>query len=143
MVGLALLDQARKAGLEVRVNGDLLVLRGPRSAESLARDLLGHKDQVRAMLRLRERSEYNGTLRDELAILRARCGRLNARLDAGCAFLTDLAERIGQESSEYDHYFIEWEKLLHEYQAACDRMDCLELTEKIRPKETKTCHSQK
>ena len=41
-----LLDNARAAGLEVRANGDRLIVRGPRSAEPLARELLGRKVEV-------------------------------------------------------------------------------------------------
>lgn len=37
MDGLTLLAEARAAGLEVRAEGDRLVIRGPRKAEALAK----------------------------------------------------------------------------------------------------------
>jgi hypothetical protein len=45
-----LLEEARDAGLEVRVDGDRLVVRGPRSAAALARQLLDRKPEVVAAL---------------------------------------------------------------------------------------------
>src|SRR4051812_43418732 len=46
MDGLILLDEARAAGLSVRVEGDRLVIRGPRQAEPVARRLMANKAQV-------------------------------------------------------------------------------------------------
>jgi hypothetical protein len=40
---VVLLEEARARGLEVRADGDRLVMRGPRSAEALVRQLLAHK----------------------------------------------------------------------------------------------------
>lgn len=51
VVGLTLLVEARRAGLEVRAEGDRLVVRGPRRLEPLARRLLEHKAEVLAVLR--------------------------------------------------------------------------------------------
>ena len=46
MDGLALLDEARAAGLEVQADGDRLVIRGPPRAEGMALRLLEHKAEV-------------------------------------------------------------------------------------------------
>lgn len=46
----ALLTEAQHAGLEVRSDGARLVVRGPRSAEPLARRLLARKPEVLARL---------------------------------------------------------------------------------------------
>jgi hypothetical protein len=45
-----LLEQAQAAGLEVRADGDRLVVRGPQSAEALARQLLAHKGDLMRLL---------------------------------------------------------------------------------------------
>ena len=50
MDGLELLDRAYMSGLQVTANGDQLVVRGPRSAEPLALDLLDHKHDVLRVL---------------------------------------------------------------------------------------------
>ncbi len=44
--GIALLREARAAGLKVEADGSRLVIRGPRNAEALARRLLARKDEV-------------------------------------------------------------------------------------------------
>ncbi len=46
MDGLTLLAEARASGLIVLAEGDLLVIRGPRSGEAIARRLLAHKPDV-------------------------------------------------------------------------------------------------
>lgn len=51
MDGMTLLAQARAAGLEVRVDGNRLVVRGPRRHAALAQELLTHKAEVLALLR--------------------------------------------------------------------------------------------
>ena len=51
MDGIALLRDACGAGLSVRAEGDKLVIRGPRSAESLAKQLLEHKAEILTHLR--------------------------------------------------------------------------------------------
>ncbi len=53
MDGLALLDQAAAAGLTARIDGARLVIRGPRSAQPVARALLDHKPEVIAALNAR------------------------------------------------------------------------------------------
>ena len=50
MDGLALLQAADAAGLTVNVNGDRLVIRGPRRCEAQAKALLAHKQEVVAHL---------------------------------------------------------------------------------------------
>lgn len=50
MDGLTLLNRAREAGLAVAAEGDKLVIRGPRRAESVARLLIEHKPEVLAAL---------------------------------------------------------------------------------------------
>src|SRR5262249_6425799 len=46
MDGMTLLEQARLAGLTVIVQGDKLLIRGPRRAGPLAEQLLAHKGEV-------------------------------------------------------------------------------------------------
>jgi hypothetical protein len=50
MDGLTLLDRAREAGLTLGLEGDLLVIEGPRRAEAIARELLAHKAEIVALL---------------------------------------------------------------------------------------------
>jgi hypothetical protein len=50
MDGMTLLEEARAAGLTVRVDGARLVVRGPRAAEAMARRLLERKVEVLAAL---------------------------------------------------------------------------------------------
>ena len=52
MDGLGLLSQAQVAGLTVSAEGDKLVIRGPRSAEALAKELLEHKAEILQLLTL-------------------------------------------------------------------------------------------
>jgi hypothetical protein len=47
---LTLLDRARAAGLSVAARGDRLVIKGPRRAEPIARELMGRKAKVLALL---------------------------------------------------------------------------------------------
>src|SRR5437868_66041 len=49
MDGLTLLGHARKAGLTVRFDGDLLEVRGPHSATRIAEALLARKAELAAM----------------------------------------------------------------------------------------------
>jgi hypothetical protein len=46
MDGLKLLMEAERAGLVVSASGDVLIIRGPRKAEPLARKLIANKAQV-------------------------------------------------------------------------------------------------
>ena len=52
MDGLSLLDQAHDAGLAVRVEGDELIITGPKAAEPVVQRLAEYKPQVMAALRL-------------------------------------------------------------------------------------------
>ncbi len=54
MDGLILLRRAHEAGLAVQAEGDKLVIRGPKRAESVARLLIVHKPEVLAALVPRE-----------------------------------------------------------------------------------------
>ena len=45
-----LLDQARSAGLTVEAHGDKLVVRGPKRAEAIVRELVQHKAAVMEVL---------------------------------------------------------------------------------------------
>jgi hypothetical protein len=47
---MKLMHEASVAGLEVRANGDRLVVRGPRSSEALAQQLLAHKAELLPLL---------------------------------------------------------------------------------------------
>jgi hypothetical protein len=47
---IALVDQAQKAGLRISVQGDRLIVRGPKQAGDLAEVLLAHKGAVIALL---------------------------------------------------------------------------------------------
>ena len=51
MVRLNLLFEAIARGLRVSTDGDLLVVRGPRRLEPLARELIAHKSTVMTLLR--------------------------------------------------------------------------------------------
>jgi hypothetical protein len=46
MGALKLIEEARSAGLKLRVDGDRLVIRGPRSAEPIAKALLDRKKEI-------------------------------------------------------------------------------------------------
>jgi hypothetical protein len=50
MGGIALLAEARRAGLEVYANGEQLVVRGPRTLKPLAKQVLASKSAVLAAL---------------------------------------------------------------------------------------------
>jgi hypothetical protein len=50
MDGLTLLSEGLAAGLNVTVDGDRLVIRGPKSADEVARRLLAHKAMILAAL---------------------------------------------------------------------------------------------
>lgn len=50
MEGVDLLDKAMKSGLQVKAEGDHIVIRGPRSAEAVAMEILANKVVVMALL---------------------------------------------------------------------------------------------
>lgn len=51
MDAVTLLDRARAAGLDVRLDGDRLQVRGPRGVEALIERLREHKAEIIALLR--------------------------------------------------------------------------------------------
>ena len=51
MDGIALIVEAAAAGLSIRLDGDRVVIRGPKSADAVARRLLANKPAVVAVLR--------------------------------------------------------------------------------------------
>ena len=58
MEGLELLEKAFKSGLQVRADGDSLVVRGPRSAEPVALELLAHKKEVIDHLKAQSKNAF-------------------------------------------------------------------------------------
>lgn len=46
MDSLSLLNRARAAGLSIRIKDNTLIVRGPRRAESIAKELLAHKQDI-------------------------------------------------------------------------------------------------
>jgi hypothetical protein len=73
--GLALVHQARAAGLLVTVDGDTLVVEGPRRADSIARQLLAHKPEVVAALK----AAWDDPLAD--ALIQIATGRVSRSYD--------------------------------------------------------------
>jgi len=132
MVGIALLEEARAVGLDVQAKGDRLVLRGPRSAESLATYMLEHKREVLALLAQQQHAKWNTALHKRLDALRTEHDRLAARWNKGLDFLEDLRERKGQDCAEFEHWFSVWEKIDEQLRRLCDQIDLLELTAHIR-----------
>lgn len=63
--------------------------------------------------------------------LRAERDRLATRLDKGCHFLDELAQRVGQESAEYDRYFAIWLRILHDYEKTCDEITVLQVRQEF------------
>jgi hypothetical protein len=64
MDGLMLLRRAQEVGLAVAADGDKLVIRGPRSAEAVARLLIEHKPALLALLA--EATDWRARLREAL-----------------------------------------------------------------------------
>jgi hypothetical protein len=65
MEGLSLLAEARAAGLTLWVDGDRLIIRGPRSQEALVKRLLSRKAEIiRALEAQRSTSGPAGSLAD-------------------------------------------------------------------------------
>jgi hypothetical protein len=64
--GLALLTEARTAGLHVHAEGERLIVRGPKRLAALAQQLLSHKTAILEILELFEERaaimEYDGGL---------------------------------------------------------------------------------
>ncbi len=62
MDGLTLLRTAAAAGLSVRLDGERLVIRGPRSADAVAKLLIAEKPAVVAALQMTPATVCNHTL---------------------------------------------------------------------------------
>lgn len=105
MDGISLLEEAAGAGLKVRRDGNTLVIRGPRSAERLAKRLLEHKPEV---LNLLEHPE-----------LPAGAVRLLERLRKGIEWLMVTWQRLSEAQD------IE-ERMREHYLRALDTWDGLE-----------------
>jgi hypothetical protein len=71
MDGVALLTDAHAAGLQIHMDGEQLIIRGPRRLTSLAQRLLSHKEEIlRALEWWAERAaitEFDGCLPREEA----------------------------------------------------------------------------
>jgi|RhiMetdeSRZDD1v2_1073273.scaffolds.fasta_scaffold2246277_2 hypothetical protein len=69
MDGVALFTEARAAGLQVRMHGEHLIIRGPKRLAALAQQLLSHKEEVLTILEAFEEraaiAEYCGGLTRE------------------------------------------------------------------------------
>ena len=52
MASIDLLEEARAKGLEIRIDGEQLVVRGPRAARPVAEALLASKTEILAAIRL-------------------------------------------------------------------------------------------
>lgn len=118
MVGLNLLQQAEAAGLLVWRSGEALCVRGPKHAESLAKELLGHKADVLRALDARQvemsRPAKAGDIRSGLEIhlvnlgnetleVQARYGKLYFRRDPAAGWTAcspDLGRRIHEQLSK-------------------------------------------
>ena len=68
MSAAELLAAAKKAGLQVGVDGDRLVVRGPRTGEELGRQLLQRKQQVLGELRSPLRLTARGAMAPSMAV---------------------------------------------------------------------------
>jgi hypothetical protein len=95
MDGLALIREAEAAGLNVRVDGDKLVIRGPRLAESIARRLIAHKPKVLAALRRpRTPAVPVGTIADEATDWRELFNERAAMRQFKAGYGRRMAERL-------------------------------------------------
>jgi hypothetical protein len=117
---VALLAEARSLGLVVAAEGDRLVVRGPRSAQTVVDLLREHKGAVLAALRSAEPSTVDGShnshnshnwgLADAEAAYRAAFDRYwNALYDRAGAMLANNAAHLAELEAEYlaarDAYF--------------------------------------
>ena len=76
MVGVKiLLEQARKFGLKLRSESERLIIRGPRTADTLARKLLARKAEVLAVL-TSTTLQTNGRV-DETSVDETSCGAVS------------------------------------------------------------------
>jgi len=75
MGGVKLLEEARAAGLRVRAEGDRLIVRGPKSAEPVAKALLAKKAEVLALLH--RQPDYRSLYRQAGEAVQEECFRIN------------------------------------------------------------------
>jgi hypothetical protein len=74
---------------------------------------------------------------DVRARLYAERDRLLARWEKGFDFLTGLRERTGQDTPEFDRYFAAWEQIDADLRRVLDRIECAELTARMRGEDDK------
>ena len=99
MDGVALLTEARAAGLQVRMHGEYLIIRGPKRLAALAQHLLSHKEEVLTILEAFEEraaiAEYCGGLaREDAEQLAWQCVLLSHDGCAACGY-PDTAQNAG------------------------------------------------
>ena len=99
MDAMTLLDQAQAAGLSVKAAGDKLVIKGPRSAEALAQQLLEHKTELMAILSRSSHQELlcSGHIWDSPCVRGvpcSRCGTPSLCPDCGGCRLCWLRSKI-------------------------------------------------
>jgi hypothetical protein len=99
---VTLLHEAREVGLEVRADGDRLVVRGPRSAEGLARMLLARKAELLPMLADPCPRELNVSLAIEKATPASR-EENSSRIPDGVTSLTDDTGLPQSDSAQPEH----------------------------------------
>jgi hypothetical protein len=133
MVGIVdLLAQAKAAELIVQVQGTRLILRGPRSAEVLVKNLLEHKEQIMALLQ-----PTNSQPPDDKDIAQCRIKRDHwaARWHKGLDYLEAMQARGESKTAEFKRLFAEWAKIDAEYKRLDDLYDEL-LVQKRSKKKT-------
>jgi hypothetical protein len=95
MDGLTLLDEARAAGLTVVADGDLLRIRGPRSAEPVAHRLIANKALVLYALADRLPVDWHLQWDERSAIMEADGGLPRERAEA--LALLDVLEQMRRD----------------------------------------------
>lgn len=99
---VTLLHEAREAGLEVRADGDRLVVRGPRSAEALAKMLLARKEELLRILADLCPLDWNIPLAIEEATPAFR-EEHSSRITGGGTSLTDDTGVPESDSAQEEH----------------------------------------
>jgi hypothetical protein len=120
MDAVGLLERAEAAGLKVTTNGDKLVVRGPRSAEALALELIKNKPEVIEVLRTPSPFDipfpqgFGGLPRNEVVAALAVADKDGIRdpirleifvcnwVSSGMAWRGELGELYQQVKQEYD-----------------------------------------
>jgi hypothetical protein len=135
MGGVELLEQAKAVGLEVKVEGTRLILRGHRSTEALAKKLLDHKEQIIALLQPTHSNSNESSQWADLHAVRTEQDRWSVRWHKGFDYLEAMQARGESETPEFERLFAEWEKIDVEYKRLEDLYDEL-LVEKRKKGET-------